>query len=272
MKTHDGLKLHTTSWTTLQAKADILLAHGFFEHCERYSAEARFLNEAGYSVYSYDQRTHGRSEGKRRSFVKVFNNYSKDYKHFYKQLNLGKERPYFLFAHSMGGLVQLTHLLNNPISDSNFRGALFSAPLIMPDKDTAPFLQKISGLIGTLLPTLKVVKIDSSAISRDPQEIQKYNQDPLVYSDKMYASSAYQLIKQMKHIRPQLSKISCPLLIMHGTDDKLAEIEGSRFLYAEASSEDKELKEFQDFKHEITRDIGKEKVLGYLKNWMDERI
>ena len=272
MTTHDGLKLHTKAWTISDPKADILLAHGFFEHCERYSAETKFLNEAGYSVYSYDQRTHGKSEGNRRSYVSNFENYSKDYKSYLHKLELGKVRPYYLFAHSMGGLVLATYLVNEPKLGDNFMGAIFSAPLILPDKEIAPFLQKISGLIGTLFPTLKVVKIDSTVISRDPQEILKYNNDPLVYTDKMYASSAYKLLKQMKKIQPQLSNISCPILIMHGTDDKLVEIDGSRLLYSKVISEDKELKEFIDYKHEITRDLGKEKVLEHMKNWMDERL
>ena len=272
MITYDGLKLHTKAWAIPNPKADVLLAHGFFEHCERYSAEAQFLNASGYSVYSYDQRTHGQSEGKRRSYVKDCNNYCRDYKQYLDGLNLGAGRPYFLFAHSMGGLVQATHLIQEEISNPNFKGAIFSAPLIMPDKDTAPILQKLSSIIGTLLPTLRVLKIDSSAISRDLDEIKKYDKDPLVSTESMYASSAYQLIKQMKSIQPQLSKINCPILIMHGTDDKLAEIEGSRLLYAEATSQDKELKELQDYKHEITRDLGKEKVLDHLKNWMNERL
>jgi alpha-beta hydrolase superfamily lysophospholipase len=273
MRTHDGLNLHTKAWTIPDAKADILLAHGFFEHCERYDGEAAFLNHAGYSVYSYDQRTHGRSEGKRRSYISDFKAYSEDYKQYLDQLALGKDRPYFLLAHSMGGLVQVTHLIeHSSITDSNFKGALFTAPFIMPDRNTAPALQKIASIVGTLLPTLKVIEIDSNAISRDPDEIRKYNTDPLIYTDKMYAASGYHLIKQTKKIRPQLHKVTCPILILHGTDDKLAEIEGSRRLYADAASTDKELVELQDYKHEITKDIGKEKVLTMLKDWMDARI
>ncbi len=272
MRTYDGLNLYTKAWTIPDAKADIVLTHGFFEHCERYFAEAAYLNEAGYSIYSYDQRTHGRSEGKRRSYISDFKAYSKDYKQYLEKLSLGKERPYFLLAHSMGGLVQATHLIEHNITDANFRGALFTAPFIMPDRNTAPALQKVAGVVGTLLPTLKVIEIDSTAISRDPEEIRKYNADPLIYTDKMYAASGYQLIKQTKKIQPELSKITCPILILHGTDDKLAEIEGSRLLYTKASSTDKELVEFQDYKHEITRDLGKEKVLATLKNWMNARV
>jgi len=272
MKTFDGLELFTHSWLAKDCKADVILVHGFFEHCLRYEVEANTLNQAGFSVHTYDQRTHGRSGGKRRSYVNNFQDYSQDYNDFLTSLDLGSQRPYFLFSHSMGGLVQTTYLIEHKITDKLFKGAIFSAPLLLPDKDTSPLLQKFSAVIGTLFPTLKLIKIDAGAISRDPEEVKKYKEDPLIYTDKLYAASGYNLLKQMKKIRPLLPQINCPILVMYGTDDKLAEPAGSKLLFDQVSSTDKDILEFKGFKHEITRDIGKEKVLSHMIKWMNDRI
>lgn len=271
LTTHDGLTLNTHKWQIAEAKADIYFVHGFFEHSGRYQNEARYFNNECFNFYAYDQRSHGLSEGKLRSYISSFDNYLTDYRTFLSEI-LDKSRPYFLFAHSMGGLVLCSYLLDQKTLGENFRGAIFSSPLLMPDKNTAPLLQKLSGIIGTLLPRLKVVAIDSSAVSRDPNEVAKYSNDPLIYTDKMYAGSAYQLLKQMKTVQSKLESFTHPFLVLHGTDDKLAEIDGSRLLYKKATSKDKEFVQLIDYKHEITKDLGKEKVLATISSWMNQRL
>ncbi len=271
LETKDGLVLHTNAWQTDSPIADIHFVHGFFEHSGRYEREAHFFNNQGFDFYSYDQRTHGLSAGEPRSFVASFDDYLEDYKHFLSS-TIKEDKPYFLFSHSMGGLVLCSYLLDQKKLSENFKGAIFSAPLIMPDKNTAPLLQKLSGVVGTLFPRLKAVAIDANAVSRDPVEVEKYKSDPLNYTDKMYAGSGYQLLKQMKEVQNRLHEFTHPFLVLHGTDDKLTEIHGSRHLYKAAASVDKEFIELQNFKHEITKDLGKEEVLNTILSWMQKRI
>ncbi len=274
LKTHDGLTLHARKWDSLgvKAKGDIAFVHGFFEHSGRYHREAQFFNKAGYNFLTYDQRTHGLSEGKYRSYIDDFQNYDKDYALFLKEQKLGTERPFFLFAHSMGGLVQCTHLVQNGTMPDGFKGAIFSAPLLSPDPNIAPILKKISGLVGTLFPRLKAVDIDHTAVSRDPLEIQKYMSDPLIDKRKMYSASAYNLLKQMDYVQTKMSVVKIPFLILHGTDDKLSNIQGSQLLYKLAASKDKEIVILEDFKHEITKDIDHQIVMDKILSWIEHRI
>jgi len=263
---HNDINLHVHESLIEKPKADLVFLHGFFEHSGRYAKEAKLLNSKGYNFYAYDQRSHGQSDGKYRSYVGNFDNYLSDYKIFLEEMNIGEERPYYLMSHSMGGLVLTSYLLDRPALGTNFRGTVMSAPLIMPDRNTAPLLQKI------LFPRLRTVQIDSDHISRDPQEIKAYVEDPLNSRDKMYAASGHHLIKQMKKIQPLLPKITTPFLVLHGTDDRLAEIEGSRLLYNQASSEDKKMVELADYKHEILKDIDNDKVWEHIISWMDQRL
>lgn len=61
----DGTKLRFRKDVVDDPRALIVIAHGLCEHLNRYDYFTEKLNENGYSVYRYDQRGHGKSEGKK---------------------------------------------------------------------------------------------------------------------------------------------------------------------------------------------------------------
>ena len=65
LKTKDGLDLFTQSWKAPDPKAILILTHGFGDHSSRYPHVGKALNDAGYSLYTYDLRGHGKSGGPR---------------------------------------------------------------------------------------------------------------------------------------------------------------------------------------------------------------
>jgi len=66
-------------------------------------------------------------------------------------------------------------------------------------------------------------------------------------------------------------KITLPILIMHGGDDKLADPEGSRLIYQGVSSTDKTLKIYDGLYHEIFNEPEQEQVLAEVAGWLAER-
>ena len=66
VQTKDQLFLHVQRWNdTKKPKGIICIIHGLGEHQGRYAHVAKFYSDNGFQVYSYDQRGHGKSEGKR---------------------------------------------------------------------------------------------------------------------------------------------------------------------------------------------------------------
>ena len=64
----DGTLLYVADWPVGSATAagdGIVFMHGLGEHCGRYVHLARFFNDCGYAVRTYDHRGHGRSGGTR---------------------------------------------------------------------------------------------------------------------------------------------------------------------------------------------------------------
>lgn len=272
-----GMRLQTNAWYINNSKANIIFVHGFGEHSKRYNTEAHYFNDLGFNFLSYDQRTHGSSSGQPRGFIKNFDNYVTEFKEiisYYLIDNplVNPQLPCFLMSHSMGGLVMLSYLLESDVRPTNYKGALFSSPFLMPNKDTAPFLQKISHIVAAILPRLKTVKIDAAHISRDINQQKSYVEDPLNYHDGIYASTAASFLKQMKKITPLFKDFKDSFIIQHGTDDNLAEYEGSQLLFNTSPSKDKSLITLEDYRHEITREYEWENVLKTYADWMLEKI
>ncbi|NNE25588.1 MAG: alpha/beta hydrolase [Saprospiraceae bacterium] len=270
IQTHDGLTLATKVWPAAHSKANIVFVHGYLEHCNRYDHIAQFFNNHGYSFYAYDQRAHGLSDGDR-SYLKDISLLVQDLDQFTNQ-TISADQPFYYLCHSMGGLIVLSQILLNNGNTDNLKGLVMSAPFIRPSKDLAPLLQKVSHILGLLLPRLKTLPADPQEISRDPSVVKNYIEDPLIYHGRVHARSAQQLLKQMKLLRPHYKDLSTPYLLMHGTNDKLSEFEGSVDLHKESVSEDKQFMALENFKHDLMNELGSHKILQSIVNWMDGRI
>jgi alpha-beta hydrolase superfamily lysophospholipase len=264
----DGKQLLTRCWLNKESNADIVIIHGFLEHSGRYGEEANFFMDQGLSVFSYDQRGHGLSDGLK-SYISNFDTLVDDLSEVLEDTAVGKRRPYYYFAHSMGGLVLLSYLLLKSPPDPLLKGVILSAPFLMPDPNLAPLLQKVAGFIGRFLPLIRTVGADPEFISRDPQTVKQYVEDPHVDKKAAYARSAYQMLKQMKKLKPLYPALKLPFIVMHGTDDRLSAIEGSRYLYDQSESKDKSFKKFENFRHEITRELDKDLVFNAIKKWLN---
>ena len=138
------------TWQILNPKANVLIVHGYAEHSGRYNETAGILNEAGYSVYSFDRRGEGASSGKR-AVVNNFDDQVNDLKEVITKIEKGKVKL-FIYGHSLGGLIVTKYIIDYKAKDID--GMILSGPLLMPDEDMSPFLQKISGLVGRVLPFL----------------------------------------------------------------------------------------------------------------------
>jgi len=269
----DGTQLQTRTWLAENnTKGNIIFCHGLFEYAGRYAYEAEYFNLRGYDFYSFDQRTHGESGGKRRAYIRSFEPYAKDYEVIVHHIIEKSDKPIFLFSHSMGCTVMLTYLISQTIASDTFRGVIMSGPFLKAVDDMAPILQKLAGIVARLLPNIKTIAARPNTISRDKEEVRKYINDPLVYTDGMYAVTGYNMLAQSKWLMSRLEKFDYPFLIMHGTDDALANIQGSEKLYEVSPSQDKTFIPLKDHKHEITRELERDKVLQQMTDWMDERL
>lgn len=264
----NGIRMFTQSWTIDTPVANLILIHGLGEHSGRYAWTAKKMNEAGINVFAFDQRGHGQTEGLK-AFIKSFDDHVEDLAAFRKKVIIDHSLPLFIYAHSMGALVTSKYIIDR--QPEGITGIVFSGGALKVDPDLSPFLQKISPLVGRLIPKLKTIKLDSKLVSRVPEEINKYDTDPLINHEGTFASTGYQMLKTIKYVQNNFDKWNIPVLIMHGSMDKLIDPEGSKQMHNKIPIEDKELVILEGLFHEIMREPEKEEVLDKMTSWITDR-
>ncbi|MCX5758614.1 MAG: lysophospholipase, partial [Candidatus Hydrogenedentes bacterium] len=241
-KTADGMGLHVRQWTPDSApKGVVVLIHGYADHGARYGWVASHLTHAGVAVSALDLRGHGASPGER-AFIASFDRLVDDVARFVEAVRdafVGV--PLFVMGHSMGGLVVALYAATRKPSVA---GVILSSPLLKVSDGVSPFLQRISGIVGALLPRLPVLPLDTAAISRDPEAVQAYVADPLVYHGRIVARTGAEMTRAANRIQACMEDVTLPLLLLHGTADRLCDVNGSRQMHDRARSSDKTLKLF----------------------------
>lgn len=248
----------------------VLICPGIDDHSGRYPHLVHALMRAGYAVVAYDHRGNGRSGGPR-LHVERFQHYVQDLDITRKTATeLWENVPWFLFAHSMGTTVALSYLVQGLPAP---RGLVASGTALMAGKGFSPLLLVLNRYLARVAPRLRLVGLPREGISRDPLWSDWGDVDPLVARKPGTTRLGTELLATLEELRSRLGQVTVPLLILHGTADKLTEVEGARLLYREAASSDKTLRLYEGAYHELVNDLAdtRQAVLADLLGWLAER-
>ena len=267
---YKGLTLYYRCWLPeTEAKSIVLVVHGWAEHSGRYANLVNHLVPKGYAIYAHDHRGHGMSGG-RRGYVERFSDYLDDLKTFF-DLVRGEhsDKKIFIVGHSMGGTIATAYAIRH---QRELAGLLLSGASLKLGSSMPSALVPLARILSIMVPTLGITTLDASAISQDRAVVDAYINDPLVYRGKITCRFAGEMIKTLSKLPSQVTEINLPILIMHGSADRLGDPEGSRLLYDRVRSSDKTLKLYEGFYHEIFNEPGHKQVLADAGAWIAARI
>ncbi len=246
----------------------ILLVHGLGEHGGRYRSFAEVLGQRGYAVVAPDHIGHGESPG-RRVYVKDFSDYTVPLDTLRAMIDEWyPDLPCFLIGHSMGGLISSRYLLDHQAA---FAGAALSGAALEVSEEPPPLQLGIISALSSVWPSLGVMQLDATQVSRDPAVVEDYLQDPLVAHGKVTARLVSELFRVMAEVKGRRAEITLPILVMHGDQDGLAATTGSEHLYAAVGSTDRTLRIYPGLYHEIFNEPERLQVIGELADWLDAR-
>lgn len=264
------LRIHYQTWEPERSKATVVIAHGLGEHGGRYAEVAEQLVGIGCVVHAIDHRGHGKSDGPR-AYIDKFANAVADIDTL---VDLAKRRqpakPLFLLGHSMGGALSVSYAIKH---GKKLAGLLLSGPAIA--LDGAPvYLPPIAKFLGSVSPKLGMFQVAPDLVSRDAAEVAKYATDPLNMHGKVPARTLAEIVRFVEMVPALLPALKVPTLLMHGSDDKLAGVAGSRMILDSISATDKTLKVYDGLYHEIFNELpaDRARVFKDMTDWLGARI
>lgn len=262
-----GTRLHMRSWRSQAPKAVVVICHGVNSHSGQYLWTGERLAAAGFAVYAYDHRGRGHSEGPR-FYIDDVREYTDDLGTF---IALAKSREpglkVFLLGHSAGGVVSCTWALDHQSEIAGFICESFAFEVPAP----APVLALVR-LLARITPKLPVLKLKMKDFTRDPAALRALEADPLTKGEAQPARTVAALLEATDRMRREFSRITLPVLIMHGTQDKATRPSGSELFYEAAGSRDKTLKLYEGHFHDLLNDLNKEQVMADVIAWIDGRL
>ena len=263
-------KLYEQCWEPEgECRAAALLVHGLGEHSSRYGHVAEHLTQHGIALQSLDHYGHGKSDGLP-GYVERFSVYLDGVAAALEKVQQKHpELPLFLVGHSMGGLIAATFLLQQ---QNAFRACVLSGPAFKSDQAPPAIVIAIIRLLAILVPTMPLLQLDASGVSRDPVVVDAYMRDPLVHHGKLSARLLAQMSAAMQSALARASEIRVPIILMHGEDDQLTAPSGSVEMYEQVGSEDKTLKTYPGLYHEIFNEPEQDTVLADMSSWLEAHL
>jgi lysophospholipase len=262
--THDGVNLYYEINKVENPKATIVLVHGLGENLRRYDLFVNELNALGYVVYRFDHRGHGMSGGKR-GWAKSFMDIVKDTDEFVEMSR--RDYPnikHFLFGHSMGGFTVNAYGVTYK---DKLDGIISSAAPGIIMKMTKPLTFVPWKLIGNI----DMKNTLGGKLSHDPKVEEEYIKSPLNLTKYKIRLAGTMFVEGVRYIHKNMKNFSCPVLYLHGVDDPIVEVESTKWLFENNPQKDKEVCYYDGMYHEILNEIGREKVVKDILDWLNKR-
>lgn len=264
----NGLKVFIRSWRpAAPPRAVVAIVHGVKSHGGYYFWAAEQLVAKGLAVYALDLHGRGKSDGER-FYLEKFDDYQTDVKALVK---LAKSRepgvPLFLLGHSAGGVVSSYYTVEHQRELAGFICESFAFQVFAPDV----VISIVKGL-SRIAPRLRVLYLKNQDFSRDAAAVQAMNEDPLIAGEAQPARTVAELVAGTERLRRDFPLIKLPVLIMHGTADKVTRPSGSQFFFDTAGSADKTLKLYDAHAHDLLNDYGREGVMADIVGWIEKRL
>jgi alpha-beta hydrolase superfamily lysophospholipase len=268
LTTAGGRSLFRRSWLAARPEHLLLLIHGFAEHSGRYEHFGAWFAARGCAVHAYDHQGHGRSEGVR-AHVRRFDDFLDDLDGMLAVVRAEHPglRPQ-LVGHSMGGLI-LTAFLCERAPD--VAAAVTSGAALAVSENLSRGRMLAARVLRRVAPRLGLgAGLDPEGLSRDPEVVRAYVEDPLVFR-RMTTSLAAELLSAIERTSHGAGRVRVPLLMLHGEADPICPSSGTRRFFEGLAVEPRRLQIYPGLRHEIFNEPEHVRVFEDVLAWVRAR-
>jgi alpha-beta hydrolase superfamily lysophospholipase len=265
-----GLALYYQAWLPPDnhPRAVLVNLHGLGDHSGLYPTLANYFPARGIALYAYDMRGNGRSPGQR-AYVGGWREYRDDLHAFLARVREWEgSLPVFVLGNSLGALVVLEHTLHYPPS---VEGVIAAAPPLGM-VGVPPLLMALGRVMSRIWPRFSLeVGMDLTGLARDPAVIEAVVADPFFHR-RGTARLSTEVTSAIARVQAGAPGFPVPLLILHGSDDRMVPPEGSRQFFARLRQADREYREYPGAYHGLLADLNHQEVLEDVGRWIESHM
>lgn len=264
----NGSEIYGAHVSPLSIKGVVVLVHGFGEHSGRYLQNVLpMLIKNDFAVVTYDNVGHGKSSGKRGhcpsfdALLDILQAIIDRAKGYYPEI------PVLLYGHSMGGNLVLNYALRR---ENDIAAIIATSPYLRLAFQPPKWKMVIGKWMLNRLPSITMPSgLDPNGISRIPEEIEKYKNDPLVH-DRVSPMFSFPIMHAGEWAITNADKLKINSLLIHGTADPIIDFKGTEEFHEQSNLTSLHL--FEGGYHELHNDIDKVKMFETISTWLDDQI
>jgi alpha-beta hydrolase superfamily lysophospholipase len=264
-----GERLFFRSWNpAAEPRAAAIFLHGLGDHSGLYPMVADALVPSGVAVYAPDLRGNGRSPGQR-GHVGSWAEFREDLRLLIDRVRQDDAGiPLFLLGNSLGGLIVLEYAIQYP---EGARGVVALSPPL-GEIGVSPLLLALGRVASRVWPGFSLeTGMDLTGLSRDPQALREVLADPLFHR-RGTARLSTEVTAAIERVQEHAPGFPLPVLVMHGSADRMVPPDGSRQFVARVARPDKRLIEYDGAYHALLADLERERVLAGLVGWIGAHL
>lgn len=250
-------------------RAVVVVVHGFGEHGGRYDHVGRRLARDGFATYAADHRGHGRTSVGRRANIDRMATVVDDLAGF--AALTAQRHPdvrRVVLGHSLGALISLQFATSKP---AGLAGLVLTGAAVQVEI-VSPLVIRVAKIAATVAPNLGTIALPPEDVSRDPAVVEAYRADPLVHHGKIPARTGAEIVAATLALPDRLPRLHVPVLIVHGSEDRLAPPAGSELVHERVGSPDRTLRLLDGLSHEVMNEPEQAAVLDEIARWISEHV
>ena len=244
----------------------VVITHGYAEHCGRYHEVAHVLVRAGWAVFSYDVRGHGKSPGER-GYIERFAVYLDDFAAMRAAARelVAAPAPMVLLGHSHGSLITLRALADDHPPEA--AAAIVSSPFLalrLPVPGYRRVLARVASRLAPKLAQPNALRVED--LTRDPAKQAERTADKLCF-EVATARWFTEALAAQDHVFAHAARIRLPTTWLVGGDDPIADPARSKAVAARIPGAN--YHDLAGMRHEVFNEVERGKVFSELVKALD---
>lgn len=267
----DGTELFYRAWLPERPTTKaLLLFHRGHEHSGRWQETVAALALEDVAVFAWDQRGHGRSPGERGSAPDLAT-VTRDADEWARHLTAAHgvaPQDTVVLAHSLGAVIATAwvHDYAPPVRGLILATPAFRVKLYVPF--AVPLLRLRQRVLG---PGYVKSFIKASMLTRDPEQADLYNADPLIFR-QIAVNMLLDLHDTSTRLLDDAAAVTVPLLVLAASSDWVVKASAQRRFVERVSSPVKRFEVLPGFSHAVFHEKDRGLVVEKVRDFIRERF